>query len=100
MKCIEMGILLPKPHVEGNYLHTTRKAPTMPPRARSTAPEFLTSATLGELIAAELETLAAPPPDGHDGYPAAPSPIERARRSMLNRAAQEIRDHHTPAGDD
>ena len=72
----------------------------MAARARTSAPEFLTSATLGELIAAELETLAAPQPDGGDGFTAAPSPIERARRSMLNRAAAEIRDHHTPAGDD
>lgn len=69
-------------------------------RGRTAGPEFLTSATLGELIAAELETLAAPQPDGHDGFQAAPSPIERARRSMLNRAAAEIREHHTPADAD
>ena len=72
----------------------------MPPRARTSAPEFLTSATLGELIAAELETIAAPQADGHDGFTAAPSPIERARRSMLNRAAEEIREHHRPSSDD
>lgn len=70
----------------------------MAARTRATGPEFLTSATLGELIAAELETLATPG-DAHDGFPAAVSPIERARRSMLNRAAAEIRDHHNPAAD-
>ena len=74
----------------------------MPPRARATTgPEFMTSATLGDLIAAELETLAAPPAPNGDGHleHAAPalSPTERARRSMLNRAAAEIRAAHEPA---
>ena len=67
----------------------------MPPRARSTAPEFLTSETLGEIIAAELETLAAGDGNLEHGAPVL-SPVERARRSMLNRAAHEIRQHHAP----
>lgn len=73
----------------------------MPPRARATGPEFMSSATLGDLIAAELETLASPPAPNGDGHfeHAAPAltPTERARRSMLHRAAAELRAHHEPA---
>lgn len=73
----------------------------MAPRARSTSlPEFLTNATLGELFTAEIEVLANPAPDvGEYGQPAA-TPVERARRSMLNRAVAEIREYHAPASDD
>lgn len=73
----------------------------MPPRARATSgPEFMSSATLGDLIAAELEQAAAPPAvangDHSPGVPAL-TPRERARQSMLHRAAAELREHHTPA---
>lgn len=80
----------------------------MPPRARATSgPEFMSSATLGDLIAAELEQAAAPSApqsNGHDGDhgPGVPAltPRERARQSMLHRAAAELREHHEPAPSD
>lgn len=68
----------------------------MPPRSRSTTlPEFLTSETLGDILAAELETLANGDTPHEHGAPVL-TPTERARRSMLNRAAAEIRQHHAP----
>lgn len=69
----------------------------MAPRSRNTTlPEFLASDILGELIAAELETLAAGDPTPHEHGAPVLTPTERARRSMLNRAAHEIRQHHAP----
>lgn len=74
----------------------------MPPRSRTTStPEFLTSPTVGELVAIGLEQLANPTPptpqDGdtpHDVGAPALTPHERALRSMFNRAAGELREHH------
>lgn len=65
----------------------------MPPRARSTGPEFMSSPTVGDLIAAVLDEAANPRPDGEHHTP---TPIERAQRSMVARAAAELREHHAP----
>lgn len=68
----------------------------MPPRARNNLPEFLTSDIVGELVAASLEEAATG--DRSHVEPGAPAltPTERAHRSLLNRAAAEIRQHHAP----
>jgi hypothetical protein len=74
----------------------------MPPRSRTAGatPEFLTSPTVGELVAIGLEQLGnpQPPAPNGDGSPEhgspALTPFERATRSMYVRAANELRAHH------
>lgn len=68
----------------------------MPPRARNTGPEFMASPTVGDYVAAALQESAEKlgTPNEH-GAPDL-TPTERAHQSMLNRAANELRDYHTP----
>ena len=77
--------------------------PRTPAQTVSALPDFLTNATLGEMVAAELETLAVPPGitdaathsvNGEEHHPPILSPVQAARASMLNRAAKAIRVFH------
>lgn len=68
----------------------------MPPRARNTGPEFMTSPTVAAYVAAALQESAEKlgSPNEH-GAPVL-TPTERAHQSMLNRAAAELSEFHAP----
>ncbi|BBG01527.1 MULTISPECIES: hypothetical protein [Pseudonocardia] len=71
----------------------------MPPRARTTGPEFMTSPTVAAYVAAALQESADKLGEHTEHGAPVLTPTERAHQSMLNRAARELDEFHNPVDD-